>query len=54
MGFNGRTCAEGRAAAQDWVGTGGTFQVKSEVVQPDGRCVVQIHNWNSTGSASRQ
>jgi hypothetical protein len=54
MGFNNRTCAEGRAAAQEWVGTGGTFQVKSEVVQPDGRCVVQIHNWNSTGSASRQ
>lgn len=54
MGFNAATCAEGRAAAQEWVGSGGTFQVKSEVVQPDGRCVVQIHDWHSSGGASRQ
>ena len=54
MGFNASSCAEGRAAAQDWVGSGGTFQVKSEVVQPDGLCVVQIHQWHSSGGASRQ
>ena len=54
MGFNGKTCADARAGAQQWVGSNGTFQVKSEVVQPDGRCVVQIHNWHSSGGASSQ
>ena len=54
MGFNGKTCADARAGAQQWVGSNGTFQVKSEVMQPDGRCVVQIHNWHSSGGASYQ
>jgi hypothetical protein len=55
MGFSAATCAAARAAAQTWVGSGGTFQIKSEEMQAFGGCVVQIRDWNSgSGTASRQ
>jgi hypothetical protein len=54
MGFTGATCAKARAAAQNWVGTRGTYQVKSETTTSNGDCLVQIRNWTSSGNASFQ
>jgi hypothetical protein len=54
MGFNNPTCASARAAAQAWVGTDGTYEIKSETTASDGWCLLQIRNWKSSGHASSQ
>jgi hypothetical protein len=55
MGFPGPSCAAARAGAQRWVGSDGTFQVKAEIPQSNGWCLVQITNWKSgKGTASAQ
>ncbi len=55
MGFTGKTCADARAGAQRWVGSGGSFEVKSEGPGYGGTCLVQIRNWKSgPGTSSAQ
>ena len=54
MGFKAPTCAGARLAAQHFVGTQGSYEVKSETTTADGWCSLVIRNWKSSGNASFQ